>query len=70
MNAPPSTTRPPARLLREKDAADILGLSPKTLARWRWSGKGPRYRKFPNSSAVRYAIEDLELFISNGAVAR
>lgn len=55
-------------LIREAEAADYLGLSPKTLARWRWAGKGPLFHKF--GSAVRYSISELESFVSNAVVAR
>jgi hypothetical protein len=47
-------------------AAEVLGLSEKTLSRWRWAGKGPPYRKF--GSSVRYAFEDLEAYAANSAV--
>ena len=43
--------------LDERAAAAILGLSPHTLARWRWIGDGPRFRKFGKS--VRYSRADL-----------
>lgn len=56
------------RLLREIDAAAYLGLAPKTLARWRWAGKGPTFHKL--GSAVRYSVEELDSYISNAAVAR
>ncbi|MBA3666810.1 MAG: helix-turn-helix domain-containing protein [Sphingomonas sp.] len=52
------TTAP--RLLREIDAAEYLGLSPKTLSRWRWCQKGPVARKL--GGAVRYAVADLDAF--------
>lgn len=54
-------------LLREIDAAAYLGLAPKTLARWRWAGKGPAFHKI--GSAVRYSVLELDSFISSGAVA-
>lgn len=38
--------------LDERGAAAFLRLSPHTLTRWRWSGKGPKYSKF--GRAVRY----------------
>jgi predicted DNA-binding transcriptional regulator AlpA len=50
------------RFLREGEAAALLGLSPKTLSRWRWAGRGPAYRKF--GSSVRYAVVDLERYTS------
>lgn len=54
-------------LLREIDAAVYLGLAPKTLARWRWAGKGPSFHKL--GSAVRYSVQELESFISSAVVA-
>jgi predicted site-specific integrase-resolvase len=51
-----------ASLLREAEAAKSLGISPETLRRWRWSGKGPAYVKL--GGAVRYATKDLEEFLS------
>lgn len=59
---------PAPRLLREIDAAAYLGLAPKTLARWRWAGKGPAFHKL--GAAVRYSIEELDLYISGAAVTR
>ena len=38
-------------------AAKLLGLSPKTLERWRLEGGGPKYRKF--GKRVMYAETDL-----------
>ncbi len=53
------------RLLREKEAAEILNVKVTTLRRWRWAGKGPRYRKI--GGAVRYSVEDLKSFIDASA---
>ncbi len=50
-------------LLREQEAADILNFKVATLRRWRWAGKGPRYRKI--GGAVRYSVEDLKSFIDS-----
>lgn len=55
-------------LVRETEAAAYLGLAPKTLSRWRWSGKGPAFHKF--GSSVRYSINDLDSFITSTAVVR
>jgi predicted DNA-binding transcriptional regulator AlpA len=60
MMIPPSS---PTVLLDETNAARILGLSVKTLRRWRWAGKGPAFRKL--GRAVRYALSDLEAFIAS-----
>ena len=53
-------------LLRESAAAKYLGLAPKTLSRWRWSRKGPVFKKLGGS--VRYAVEDLDKFIAYSEV--
>ena len=41
-----------------REAAAFLGLSPRSLDRWRVSGEGPAFRKFGGS--VRYARADLD----------
>ena len=43
-------------LLTESEAAELLRLKPKTLARWRWAGTGPRFLKV--GGAVRYTTGD------------
>ena len=55
----------PPTLVNETEAAAILGLSVKTIRRWRWaSGKGLRFIKI--GSAVRYDLADLVAFIEAG----
>ena len=49
-------------LAKEAEAARVLGLSVKTLRRWRWAGKGPTYLKI--EGAVRYDLADIEAFIA------
>ena len=51
----------PKTLINEIEAARILGLSPKTLRRWRWAGKEPQFLKI--GGAVRYDLAVLEAFI-------
>lgn len=46
--------------LTTAQAAERLGLQPRTLERWRWTGVGPRFRKL--GGAVRYAQADLDEF--------
>lgn len=52
-------------LIDEKEAADRLGLSPRTLQAWRVSGGGPVYRKI--GRRVAYAVSDLAAFVEAGA---
>lgn len=52
------------KLLNEYAAADMLGLSVKTLRRWRWAGRGPRFIKI--GAAVRYDLTDLRAYIEAG----
>ena len=49
-------------VLRENDAAKLLGMAPATLRSWRKLGgdKGPRFRRFGN--AVVYDLEELKRF--------
>ncbi len=54
----------PPPLVDEIEAARILDLSPLTLRRWRWAGKGPRFVKI--GAAVRYDLADLTTFIEAG----
>ena len=51
-------------LVNETEAARILSLSVKTLRRWRWAGKPPRFLKI--GSAVRYEPAELAAFIETG----
>lgn len=52
------------RLLNERDAAQLLGLSARTLQKWRLQGVGPRYLKLGH--AVRYSLKDLKAFLDSG----
>ncbi len=54
------------KLLNEKEAAELLGQSPRTLQQWRWRATGPRYVK--NGRSVRYSLTDLQEFIDRNAV--
>jgi hypothetical protein len=54
--------------MTEQAAGEYLGLSPKTLAGWRFKGRGPHFFKFHN--AVRYAQEQLDEFIEAGRSKR
>lgn len=63
MNAP---TDLPIQLLTTPQAAEVLGVTPDTLRRWRMKGFGPKYvRHMPtaSNSPVLYAVRDLEAWI-------
>ncbi len=49
-------------LVKEQDAATILGMSIAWLQRKRWEGGGPPYVKFDR--AVRYRESDLNAWIA------
>ena len=48
-------------LLTTREAAERLGLSPRTLERYRVTGEGPRFRKI--GRWVRYTPEDLDRWL-------
>jgi len=50
-------------LMRETEAARLLGLSARTLQKWRWNGRGPKFLRL--NGAVRYARSDLENFVAS-----
>jgi predicted DNA-binding transcriptional regulator AlpA len=54
--------------LSENEAAQYLGLSVKTLRRWRFSRKGPVYAKL-NNKLIRYSCSDLDDWISQQKVS-
>ena len=51
---------PDGRLIA-KDAADYLGVSPKTMAVWRCEGRGPRFVKF---GRIFYFQQDLDAWVA------
>jgi hypothetical protein len=65
MNNSPHETRTAIQLLNELATAALLGVSPRSLRKWRCVGKGPRFRKL--GRRVLYDLRDLEAFIDAGA---
>jgi len=63
--APPNTSPSSSlrRLLTPAEAADVLGLSPRTLETHRQRGKGPPYVRV-TARTIRYRSEDVERFIA------
>ena len=52
----------PTAYLGTREAAAFLGLSPRTLDRYRVTGEGPAFHKF--GARIRYAQADLEEWAS------
>lgn len=53
-----SLPRAHERLMDTKTAADVLGISPRTLEDWRWRGGGPRFLRL-SRNCIRYRHADL-----------
>jgi DNA-binding transcriptional MerR regulator len=56
------------KFVTDRQAAEILGLSAKTLLHWRMRGFGPVPTRF--GRAVRYSLKDLGAFAASSRVAR
>jgi predicted DNA-binding transcriptional regulator AlpA len=52
-----------SNLLSQRDAATMLGLSPRTLERFRCTGFGPRFHKI--GRRVLYRSADVETWIAS-----
>ena len=60
-----SPTRAPLeQLLTTEQAAQMLAVSPTTMATWRVKGGGPPYHKFGRRT-VRYAPSDLTVWVAD-----
>jgi predicted DNA-binding transcriptional regulator AlpA len=62
---PPSHWNEADTLLNETQAAELLGLSVRTLQNWRLRGGGPPYQKL--GRAVRYSLIKLRQWIAEGS---
>jgi predicted DNA-binding transcriptional regulator AlpA len=54
------------RALRDSEAAEMLGVSTRTLPQWRLRGQGPRFVKL--GRAVRYLEADLAAYLDEQTV--
>lgn len=52
------------RLLTRKQAAEVLGFQPQTLARWKWQGREDRPPEVRVGRAVRYRASELSRWIA------
>jgi predicted DNA-binding transcriptional regulator AlpA len=65
----PTGTSLEDRLLTRKQAAEILGFQPQTLARWKWEGREDRPPEVVvGRRAVRYRASDLAKWIEARSV--
>lgn len=55
-----SITKSTASYLRPRELADLLGLTTRTLCRWRAAGRGPTFIR--EGRIVRYRTEDVDLW--------
>lgn len=56
--------------LTREQAAEILGVTPGTLANWYTRGHGPRFKRPQGSRRALYSLDDIQTWIdSNGAKA-
>ena len=58
---------PSPQFLNESSAAKYLGISVKSLQRWRFERRGPAYGKV-GGKIVRYSIDDLNQFFEQSRV--
>ena len=58
----PATPAHPCALLTERQAAELLNVSSRTLQAWRLRGGGPRFVRL-SGRAVRYRNSDLAAYI-------
>ena len=61
----PQTNQP--KLVSQSQAAEILGVSPRSLETWRIRGGGPAFIKI--GRAVRYDPDDLRAYIDQHRIA-
>lgn len=52
------------RLLTRKQAAEVLGFQPQTLARWKWEGREDRPPEVRVGRSVRYRASSLARWIA------
>ena len=57
----------PTAFLTKSEAAEYLGISKKTLQRWRFDYKGPTYVKL-NGKLIRYHHADLDEWMNQQIV--
>ncbi|WP_440711938.1 helix-turn-helix domain-containing protein [Gordonia sp. FQ] len=64
MSATNTATAVPRLALTAAEAAQAIGVAPKTLRNWRNRGQGPKFRRV-SPTLVLYRVEDLEAFLAD-----
>jgi hypothetical protein len=54
------------KLVPDKVAAPLIGSTAASLRRWRFEGRGPRYRKI--GAKCLYAVNDLEAYVAGRVI--
>lgn len=57
-----------AALLTQKQAAELLNVSPRTMENWRLRGGGPRFARIGHRN-IRYRGEDIDRWIAEHTFA-
>lgn len=65
---PHSPSEPHDKLLTEKEAAPIIGLSVRTLQQRRYLALPPRFVRLPCTRSIRYRLSDLLAYIEQGVI--
>ncbi len=66
--APSSLPDSHDKLLTEKEAAPIIGLSVRTLQQRRYLALPPRFVRLPRTRSIRYRLSDLRSYVEQGVV--
>jgi predicted DNA-binding transcriptional regulator AlpA len=53
----------PDSILKPDEAAEMLRITPRTLADWRYRGVGPRFVRY-SGRAVRYRLRDVDAWLA------
>jgi predicted DNA-binding transcriptional regulator AlpA len=57
-----------AEMLSEQQAAEWLGLAPRTLQKWRHTGRGPKWCRY-SARCVRYPLTELRAWTESRTFA-
>lgn len=57
------------RLLRDKDAEELLGLKPGRLRAWRLQCRGPKWQTNPDTGrCMGYRLDDIKAWLDRGHI--